>query len=994
MWNLLEDVAVVASDLTILHLSDLQFGCHHRYKGKEPYQTLLDKLVADLEHLEEAYDVRANAIVVTGDVAQTSVPSEYEQARVFLDGLLAALKMERQRVVIVPGNHDVNWSLCQVVLHGHRHVADVEQTKRVKAKAPTTVVATGSAGLDAEALPDHPNQYQIVKITAERQLTLYMRQYSTQSFGLTGKGEWRADPAIEEDRGIVTCDLGIKEAGTRRQHAAPRMSMADAKRRFLGYLREEHRFLPLQGFGTKQQTAVELEPVFISLRAMPSHLEREMSREELAMGDGPTDMEIGPALRFCEQNERSGLVILGDPGSGKTTLLKYVALCLAQSRPAKESGIKPGRLPIFLPLREVKDFEGSLEEALRSFYPMARLKLPADFFERALDSGQCLVLLDGLDEVATPERREAAGQWIECERKLRPENPIAVTSRFAGYKGQARLPGNYLEVHVRDFSDDDVRTFVKQWYRQIEIKERGDSSHARERAAQLADDLIQHLSRVSAHRELAKNPLMLQIICLVHRSEGYMPRRRTELYNVCIEVLLEKWDKAKGLDILLDAAEARLVLRPLALWLHSEEGRTHADVEDVKKVLKPELARVKRQTREVEEHLERVLTSVRGRSGLLVGDDAERCGFQHLSFQEFLAAEEIAKQGLHERLVKAFGHSWWREPTLLALGLDAPRFQSAFFRELIRSKPFRDNLDFALSCIREALAPCIEPFAEAVSDAKLHGDVRHNCIMLLREIGGEEAVDALREAADARVPEVADAARDALVHLGVAVAAAVIAKDGTELIKIPAGEFIMGSNDHLANEHPQREVYLDEYCVGRHPVTNAQYRQFLEATQHDEPKYWHDKRYNKPNQPVVGVTWHDARAYCEWAGLRLPTEAEWEKAARGTDGRLWPWGSEPKPNEKLCNFDGNVGTTTEIGSYPEGASPYGCHDMAGNVHEWCYDNMGDYLKAGDRNPKGDTAGPVSRGGCMNSEENCVRCSIRCRHKSTHRFSQVGFRCAR
>ncbi len=217
--------------------------------------------------------------------------------------------------------------------------------------------------------------------------------------------------------------------------------------------------------------------------------------------------------------------------------------------------------------------------------------------------------------------------------------------------------------------------------------------------------------------------------------------------------------------------------------------------------------------------------------------------------------------------------------------------------------------------------------------------------------------------------------------------------DGTALILVPAGEFIMGSNAHERNERPQRTVYLDEYRIAKYPVTNAQYKLFVEATQHDEPKYCDDNRYNWPNQPVVGVTWHDAQAYCEWAGLRLPTEAEWEKAARGTDGRTWPWGNEP-PTEKLCNFDGNVGTTTEIGSYPEGTSPYGCHDMAGNVYEWCCDNVGDCRKAGWRNPKGDTASPVSRGGCMNSPGDCVRCSIRNRHKPTHRFDRVGFRCTR
>ena len=218
--------------------------------------------------------------------------------------------------------------------------------------------------------------------------------------------------------------------------------------------------------------------------------------------------------------------------------------------------------------------------------------------------------------------------------------------------------------------------------------------------------------------------------------------------------------------------------------------------------------------------------------------------------------------------------------------------------------------------------------------------------------------------------------------------------DGTELVLVPAGDFAMGSNVHAKNERSQCTVYLDEYWIARHPVTNAQYRRFVQATQYVEPKFSGNSRFNRPSQPVVGVTWHDAKAYCEWAGLRLPTEAEWEKAARGADGRLWPWGSDPEPTEKLCNFDGNIGIPTEIGSYPGGVSPYGCHDMAGNVYDWCYDNVGDYRKADHRNPEGSAANPVSRGGCMNSPANAVRCSTRCRHKPAQRFPHVGFRCAR
>ena len=253
-------------------------------------------------------------------------------------------------------------------------------------------------------------------------------------------------------------------------------------------------------------------------------------------------------------------------------------------------------------------------------------------------------MLDGLDEVATTDRRELALKWIEDEREAHPANPILVTSRFAGYKGRVRLPSNYLEMHVRDFSDDDVGRFVRQWYAQVETRLRDDDQFAADVARRLSDDLLTHLQPGSHLHGLCRNPLMLQIVCLLHRSRGSMPKRRTELYEECIQVLLEKWDEAKGLEVYLTATEARQVLRPLALWLHGEEGRTYAEADQVRAILLPHLARVKRNTREAEEQIDRVLTSVRDRSGLFVGFDVTRYGFHHLSFQEFLAAEEIVKQ--------------------------------------------------------------------------------------------------------------------------------------------------------------------------------------------------------------------------------------------------------------------------------------------------------------------------------------------------------------
>lgn len=157
-----------------------------------------------------------------------------------------------------------------------------------------------------------------------------------------------------------------------------------------------------------------------------------------------------------------------------------------------------------------------------------------------------------------------------------------------------------------------------------------------------------------------------------------------------------------------------------------------------------------------------------------------------------------------------------------------------------------------------------------------------------------------------------------------------------EMVTIPAGPFLMGTNSTRANsqDRPQHEVVLDEYRIDKYPVTNAEYARFIVATKRRPPLDWTDGVIpdDKTLHPVTMVSWYDAQAYCRWETKRLPAEAEWEKAARGTDGRRWPWGDKIDP--KRLNTYYSVGSTTAVTRYADGVSPYGVFDMAGNVSEW------------------------------------------------------------
>jgi len=223
-------------------------------------------------------------------------------------------------------------------------------------------------------------------------------------------------------------------------------------------------------------------------------------------------------------------------------------------------------------------------------------------------------------------------------------------------------------------------------------------------------------------------------------------------------------------------------------------------------------------------------------------------------------------------------------------------------------------------------------------------------------------------------------------------------------VRVPSGEFIMGSKDGDKDEKPQHEVHLGEYWMGKYPVTNAQYKAFVDASGHRAPDGWKKDEIPKgmEKHPVVYVSWHDAIAFCEWASqangetIRLPSEAEWEKAARGTDGRKYPWGNQ-KPDKSLCKYGNLFGDTDPVSAHsPAGDSPYGCADMAGNVWEWTSSICKAYPYREDdgrENPqtKGDR---VLRGGSWNNDVSDVRSPYRNRSGPDDAYFNIGFRCAR
>ncbi|MFA5859110.1 MAG: formylglycine-generating enzyme family protein [Elusimicrobiota bacterium] len=210
------------------------------------------------------------------------------------------------------------------------------------------------------------------------------------------------------------------------------------------------------------------------------------------------------------------------------------------------------------------------------------------------------------------------------------------------------------------------------------------------------------------------------------------------------------------------------------------------------------------------------------------------------------------------------------------------------------------------------------------------------------------------------------------------------------MVQIPAGNFTMGLTSGNSDEQPAHTVYLDAYYIDKYEVTFEQYDRFCDATGRSKPS---DDGWGRGSRPVTNVTWEDANAYAKWAGKRLPTEAEWEKAARGTDQRTYPWGEGIDSTK--CNYNNNVGKTTVVGSYESEKSPYGCYDMAGNVWEWCNDWYGTYPSGTVNNPTGPATGSyrVLRGGSWNFDDYSCRSANRLIDYPYGRHNDLGFRCA-
>jgi len=714
------------------------------------------------------------------------------------------------------------------------------------------------------------------------------------------------------------------------------------------------------------------------------------------------------------------------------------------------AGTRRGKAALFL-----QHQRATLDEwGLSSFWPHTY---------QALGEGKqpILVLLDGLDEVPA-DLRQVVVESVDDLAGRYPQHRYLVTCRPYAYVGQPWRLSGFREVTLAPFSEEQIDHFVTAWYNELARRGRFTRAQAEVRAGQL-----KAAADRADLRGLAERPLLLTVMALLHTFRGQLPEDRVELYRWTVDLLLRRWEGRVGdeqgiLETLalpgLKMSDLEAGLYEVAFRAHQGQGEAEGTADVAEKDLRDWLAPY---LGESWDRAGRFVDYIRERAGLLVRHKPEAYTFPHRTFQEFLAA--CCLTGHRDFPAEAARLAWgdldrWRVVYVLAAGHAARTHRLGSALSAVNAlcpEPCVPGGDVGDDAWRRAVLA-----GEALLEIGLVG-VRREPMgqALLRRTQGWLAALLRAGALDPR--ERAEAG-DVLAQLG----DPRFREDAFGLpdepllgfVKVPGGPFVIGTREEdipalieryggerewYERETPQHQLELPIYYIARCPVTHAQYAVFVRETGHkpptaeedyERPYEWREGRYppQRANQPVVLVTWYDALEYCRWltAKLRtwpgtpgplahllrdegwivtLPSEAQWEKAARGgvqipnlksqsqsevvenpRPDRVYPWGDEF--DAAKCNMgDTGIGTTSAVGMFPAGASPYGVQDMSGNVDEWCRTKWrSSYRNPADESLEG-TSPRVLRGGAFDDPRRVVRCAYRYRSNPDDHWDHYGFR---
>ena len=746
------------------------------------------------------------------------------------------------------------------------------------------------------------------------------------------------------------------------------------------------------------------------------------------------------------------LVIIGGPGSGKTTVLLHMAWALASSLLAGDS--EPARsrlgltttpsrlpLPIFVPLASFARYRRNLpataparDGTLAHFIShhliskQADFDLPADFFVQLLKDGRdVLLMLDGLDEVANEDERAQVRQSVEELVSGRQAMRILVTCRTVAYRsGKTALGSGFREIAVQplDF-DQHIAPMVEQAYTCIYPQDAG------LRGARIRD-LLDGMQRLEAERRarlggdaeaLIDSPLMVRLLLIVHVNNRSLPDERADLFDKAVNALLQVnygLDEQVNTELSTDWKLFRDMAQHLAFHMHRQGRDQGREIEE------PALKKALREEAELKLRIDDFLAHARQRGSVLEErDGAYR--FIHLAFQEFLAARYLrevtggdGREAILAFLNERLEDPWWREPILLLagyMGANAAKSAREFVGALAKSGT-TPNAQFSAAELAGTAAlewrESGETTRSGCAERIVHLFSNATALMDSQPVFRARAADTLARLGDPRF----DRQRFYLpademlgfVHIpadpGFKIGTRQV--DATRVGTIIGGSVPDGEINDTATPTP-------DFFIARYPVTVAQFRAFVAAKGFRIGDA--DALRDPDSRPIRYIAWREALAYSEWlnrvlatapelqrneaarlvrAGkwqASLPSELEWEKAARGgLASAVFPWGDTPDPN-RANDSDSEIGDTSVVGCFP--ANAFGLHDMIGNVWEWTRSRYGSYPYRPDDGrdspePKDDDM-MVVRGGAWSNHRVNARCACRDWIQPEDRFVLLGFR---
>lgn len=490
------------------------------------------------------------------------------------------------------------------------------------------------------------------------------------------------------------------------------------KKQYFTLLRYQNRDFDIKGLSTQTEHTLELDQVFVELKLQPQAAHKAtadplQNTPSKFRGDSYPIWRFFSMLSDNEGVQNPKLVIVGPPGSGKTTLLRHLTLILTStSKNTDIKKLKLKKIPSLLFLRDhVNEIANNPSVLLPEIIEMDVKKwdviIPLSWFSKKLKSGECLVLLDGLDEVADLVLRRKIVIWLEKQIHTYPKNAFIITSRPHGYKENPITGVSVLEV--MPFNRSQIDHFVQKWYLANEVKSHdADDPGVRMSAKSGADDLLRRLEKTQNLMELAVNPLLLTMIATVHRYRSALPGRRVELYKEICEVFLGKRQESKGISLDMIPAQKQSVLQTLAYEMMCGNIREVRMPDAIEIIKSPLLMVAPNITPEI------FLKSIEQKSGLLLERELGIYVFAHKTFQEYLASMYVLEKNMEGDLYSRLNNDWWHEVIkLYSAQTDATKIITTC---LDQDPPSSVALSLAIQCLEEAhqVQPQLRDIAERI----------------------------------------------------------------------------------------------------------------------------------------------------------------------------------------------------------------------------------------------------------------------------------------